>query len=257
MGLVNNLVNSLLSGYSMKFNFTGLSDPGMVRRSNQDSFFLDPEGNFFLVADGMGGHAGGEEASRLATEVIQKHLREHWRTWADSEVLLTEAIQKANEAIIQDQENYPERGDMGTTLVVVMFHNGKYWLTHIGDSRIYRLRGDNLEQLTEDDTWVARALKGGELTIEEARVHPWRHILSKCLGRKDLASVVVQLIDLQSGDRLLLCSDGLTEELDDETIIDYLKPPVSCPESAESLVKAAKEHGGRDNITVVIIEAEG
>ena len=163
----------------MKFNFTGLSDPGMVRRSNQDSFFLDPEGNFFLVADGMGGHAGGEEASRLATEVIQKHLREHWRTWADSEVLLTEAIQKANEAIIQDQENYPERGDMGTTLVVVMFHNGKYWLTHIGDSRIYRLRGDNLEQLTEDDTWVARALKGGELTIEEARVHPWRHILNE------------------------------------------------------------------------------
>lgn len=239
----------------MKFNFTGLSDPGMVRRSNQDSFFLDPEGNFFLVADGMGGHAGGEEASRLATEVIQKHLRERWRSWADSETLLTEAVQKANEAIIQDQETYPERADMGTTLVVVLFHNNKYWLTHIGDSRIYRLREESLEQLTEDDTWVARALKLGELTPEEARSHPWRHILSKCLGRKDLAPVVVQSIDIQPGDRLLLCSDGLTEELDAASILSYLKPPAPCAESAELLVNAAKEHGGRDNITVVIVEA--
>jgi len=240
----------------MKFNSTGLSDPGMVRKSNQDSFFLDPEGNFFLVADGMGGHAGGEEASRLATEVIQKHLRERWRSWADSETLLTEAVQKANEAILQDQEAYPERADMGTTLVVVLFHNGKYWLTHIGDSRIYRLRGEVLEQLTEDDTWVARAMKVGDLTQDEARVHPWRHILSKCLGRKDLASVVVQSMDLQVGDRLLLCSDGLTEELDYESILSHLKPPASCPEAAESLVSAAKEHGGKDNITVVIVEAE-
>lgn len=238
----------------MKFNFTGLSDPGKVRKSNQDHFFIDPEGNFFLVADGMGGHAGGEEASRMATEVIQKHLRERWRSWADSETLLMEAVQKANEAIILDQENHPDRGDMGTTLVVVISHNGKNWLTHIGDSRIYRLRGDDLEQLTKDDTWVAQAMGMGDLTAEEARVHPWRHILSKCLGRKDLSPVTIHPLDLQPGDRLLLCSDGLTEELNDIAIFDYLRPSLSCEESAEALVEAAKEHGGKDNITVVIVE---
>ncbi len=238
----------------MKCTAVGLSDPGMVRKSNQDNWFIDPDGQFFLVADGMGGHAGGEEASRIAVDVIRHYLQERWAVQSDSQILLESAIEKANEVILQDQEIFPERADMGTTLVVLMFHNGQSWLAHVGDSRIYRQRQNCLEQLTEDDTWVARAIKLGELTAEEGRTHPWRHILSKCLGRRDLSPISVSPIDLQPGDRLLLCSDGLTEELGDEEISKYLSSPCSSTEIAQTLVEAAKAKGGKDNITVVVVD---
>jgi protein phosphatase len=226
----------------------------MVRKSNQDNWFIDPDGQFFLVADGMGGHAGGEEASRIAVDVIRHYLQERWGVQSDSQILLESAIEKANEMILQDQEVFPERADMGTTLVVLMFHNGQSWLAHVGDSRIYRQRQNCLEQLTEDDTWVARAIKLGELTAEEGRTHPWRHILSKCLGRRDLSPISINPIDLQPGDRLLLCSDGLTEELGDEEISKYLSSPSSNTEIAQALVEAAKANGGKDNITVVVVD---
>lgn len=237
----------------MKFSFTALTDSGLVRSTNQDDYYVEPEGRFAIVADGMGGHAGGEEASRIATQVIQNYLRENWHTDQRNPALLEAALTKANEAIIQDQLEHPQRSDMGTTVVVVIFREHQPWCTHVGDSRLYRLRSSKLEQLTEDHTWVARALKLGELTPAEARTHQWRHILSRCLGRADLREIDTKLLDVQAGDRLILCSDGLTEELSDQLIASHLQANSSLEQAVFTLVKEAKASGGHDNITVVVI----
>jgi protein phosphatase len=237
----------------MKRLFTGLTDPGLLRAINQDDYYIDPHGRFFIVADGMGGHAGGQEASRLATQAIQTYLNDYWHSPEASDVLLEQAFLKANQAILQDQSKHPERSDMGTTAVAVMFRHDQSWCAHIGDSRLYRLRGAKLHQITEDHTWVARAMRLGDITPDQARNHPWRHILSKCLGREDLRHVEVQPFDLQPHDRLLLCSDGLTEELSDTLIASHLKTIRACDRAALALVNAAKDKGGRDNITVVIV----
>ncbi|WP_414623633.1 PP2C family protein-serine/threonine phosphatase [Calothrix sp. CCY 0018] len=241
----------------MKLKFTGFSDPGLIRSNNQDAFYIDPEGRFFIVADGMGGHAGGEEASRIASLEIQKYLLSNWDSSKSSDELLQSALWQANEAILQDQQEHSERADMGTTVVTVVFRPGESpHVAHVGDSRLYRWRSSLLELITEDHTWVARALKMGDINIEEARNHPFRHVLSRCLGRDDLNEVKVQPLDVKSGDRLLLCSDGLTEELADEKIAYYLQENTALEKIALSLIEGAKDNGGHDNITVAIIELE-
>ncbi|MEM7793954.1 MAG: protein phosphatase 2C domain-containing protein [Cyanobacteria bacterium P01_C01_bin.118] len=235
--------------------FAGLTDPGLLRTSNQDAYYLDDLGRFFVVADGMGGHAGGQEASRLATEAIYQYLDNHWESSESSDVMLRKAFIAANDAILKDQYHHPERADMGTTAVAVMFRepDNLPWCAHVGDSRLYRLRGAKLDQITTDHTWVAKAIEDGELTVDESKHHPWRHVLSQCLGREDLHRIDIQSLDVSGGDRLLLCSDGLTEELSDPLIATHLKSIRSCPTAVESLVDAAKQRGGRDNITVVVV----
>ncbi|GCL42383.1 Stp1/IreP family PP2C-type Ser/Thr phosphatase [Anabaena sp. FACHB-1250] len=241
----------------MKLDSTGLSDPGLIRAYNQDSYYIDPAGRFFIVADGMGGHAGGEEASRIATQEIRSYLEQNWQCPESASKLLQQALSTANQAIVQDQQNHPERADMGTTAVVVVIRPGESPVCgHVGDSRLYRLRKSQLQQITEDHTWIAKALKIGDITPDEARVHPYRHVLSSCLGREDLNQISVQQLDLEHGDRLLLCSDGLTEELVDDKIASYLQGTPSLEIAAESLVEAAKEEGGNDNITVVLVSVE-
>ncbi|MGA9377567.1 MAG: Stp1/IreP family PP2C-type Ser/Thr phosphatase [Phormidium sp.] len=240
----------------MKSSFEGVSDPGLVRQFNQDAYHIDPKGRFFIVADGMGGHAGGQEASWIATNTIQSYLDEHWDSAQDSEILLEEAFHKANQAILSDQGKHPERSDMGTTAVVLVFREDCPWVAHVGDSRLYRLRSSKLEQITEDHTWVAKATKAGALTPKQAKTHPWRHMLSQCLGREDLAQVEIHDLDVQKDDRILLCSDGLTEELSESAIAELLEYPL-CDRAATALVEAAKNNGGRDNITVVIVAIEG
>jgi PPM family protein phosphatase len=237
----------------MKRNFIGASDPGLIRSNNQDAFYTDPEGKFFIVADGMGGHAGGEEASRIATQEIQAYLETNWNSAIPSQKLLEEALLQANEAIIRDQQSHPERSDMGTTAVVVLFREDSPLCAHVGDSRLYRWRNSQLDQITEDHTWVARALKVGDILPDEARIHPFRHVLSRCLGREDLQHIEVQPLDIQEGDRLLLCSDGLTEELVDEKIANYMQDASMLDKTSIGLIEAAKEHGGHDNITVVLV----
>jgi len=235
----------------MKIRFTGLSDVGLVRSANQDAYYIDPEGRFFIIADGMGGHAGGEEASRIATEVIQAYLVERWNSVTPTPTLLECAFLQANQAIMQDQQKHPQRSDMGTTAVAVIFREQQAYCCHVGDSRLYRLRS-SLQQITEDHTWVAKALKIGELTPESARTHPYRHILLQCLGREDLHEIDVQALDVQPGDRLLLCSDGLTEELSDSLIASHLQSP-DIDTAVFALVEVALANGGHDNITTVIV----
>ena len=238
----------------MKSLFTGLSDKGMVRKANQDAYHIDPDGRFFIVADGMGGHAGGEEASRIAIETTHTYLERNWGE-TDTKNLLAQALIAANDAIVADQEKNAQRADMGTTLVMIAFREDAVWSAHVGDSRLYRLRGDKLTQITEDDTWVARAMKLGQLTAEEAKVHPLRHVLSHCLGRRDLRQINIQPQDIQSSDRILLCSDGLTEEVPYAEISILLQAKTN-ELAAQSLIDSAKEHGGSDNITVIIATME-
>ena len=241
----------------MKRHFIGLTDTGVVRTANQDNYFVDDkEGRFFIVADGMGGHAGGEEASRIATEIVHAYLQENWDSPLDSDILLKEAVTKANQGIINDQKAHPERADMGTTVVVLIFRDDQPLCAHVGDSRLYRLRGSNLEQITDDHTWVGMALKKGEIDAEQAKFHPWRHVLSQCLGREDLQRIDIQKFEVQGGDRLLICSDGLTEEVADKQIETALTNLHSCQETAQELIDAAKAAGGSDNITIVIVEQE-
>jgi PPM family protein phosphatase len=242
----------------MKLQFAGLTDTGLVRSANQDAYCIDdPDGRFFIVADGMGGHAGGEEASRIATQAIRDFLQEYWTADLQPLELLEQAFIKANHEIVQRQRVSPERADMGTTAVVVIFpKDGSPWCAHVGDSRLYRWHQSKLVQVTEDHTWVAQAVKAGVLTADQSRVHPWRHVLAQCLGREELYNIDIQPFELEVGDRLLLCSDGLTEEVPDERIAELLNPEQPCQTSAQVLVQQAKDNGGQDNITVVLISAE-
>ncbi|TAD76543.1 MAG: serine/threonine-protein phosphatase [Oscillatoriales cyanobacterium] len=240
----------------MNCRSSGLTDRGMLRSVNQDNLFVDPDGRLFIVADGMGGHAGGQEASRIATEVLSEVILNHWDSDQPSDELLKIAIHKANEAILDDQERHPERAEMGTTIVLVLYRSGEWWRAHVGDSRLYQSRDGQLQQLTRDHTWVARAVEAGDLSLEQARTHPWRHVLMQCLGRRDLELVEIYRLNLQSGDRLLLCSDGLTEELSDGELIHHLsqlRSATNLSEISDQLVQSAKDRGGRDNITVVLV----
>jgi serine/threonine protein phosphatase PrpC len=238
-----------------ELHFAGLSDTGLLRSSNQDDYFVDPEGRFFIVADGMGGHAGGQEASRLATQTIASFLQERWHQDCTTADMLKQALEQANSAILKDQRQHPERADMGTTVVVLTFReqDASPCCAHVGDSRLYRLRGHRLDQLTEDHTWIAKAIREGDVVASQSRSHPWRHVLSQCLGREDLSQIDVQTIDIQPADRLLLCSDGLTEELSDHLIASHMKSIRACEAAATALINSAKQRGGRDNITVVVI----
>jgi protein phosphatase len=236
---------------------TGQTDPGLVRQYNQDSFYLDPEGRFYVVADGMGGHAGGEEASQIAVERIKGHLSSHWESDLTSPDLLKNALLDANEGILADQATHPERRDMGTTAVVIVFRHDGAWRAHVGDSRLYRFRDASLEQVTEDHTWVARALKMGDIDPVQAKIHPWRHVLFQCLGRQDLNFVEVESLDAKKGDMFLLCSDGLTEEVPDDLIGETLGQGGACDQMALQLIEEAKNAGGSDNITIVLVNLSG
>ncbi len=239
----------------MKCASAGLTDPGLVRPYNQDNHYIDPDCRFFILADGMGGHAGGEEASKIATEVVKDYLEENWTAPTSSYDLLEKAIYQANEGILEDQQLHPERKDMGTTLVVVIFREKQTWRAHVGDSRLYRYYDGNLEQVTADHTWISQAIKAGEINPEDAKHHPFRHVLSQCLGRRDLfeGMEIETIDDIKSGDYFLLCSDGLTEEVTDKVITQKFQEKEDLDKTAVSLVQTAKDNGGSDNITVVLV----
>jgi len=233
--------------------FAGLTDVGLHRRANQDTYYVSPLGNLFIVADGMGGHAGGQEASQLSTDIIRQYIATHTDSALSSAELLKKAIFAANEAVLSEQQKHPDRADMGTTVVVVMVRNDQFWCAHVGDSRLYLLRESGFIQVTQDHTWVAQAMKLGELSADEIATHPWRHVLSQCVGREDLKEVDAQLVKTEPGDRLLLCSDGLSEELSSDAIITYLQSAQTCEGAVAALITAAKARGGRDNITAVAL----
>ena len=230
-----------------------LTHPGSVRTSNQDACAqfaaADRHMRLLVVADGMGGHLGGEEASRIAVTSMGEVFE---RGGDDPEELLRQAFDRANAGVFETAAENPELAGMGTTGVVLLFvPERRVWVAHVGDSRAYRLRQGRLQQLTEDHSVVGALLRMGHITEEEAREHPQRNEILRAIGTQEQVEVEISCLEVQPGDRYLLCSDGLSGMVIDSEIARVLG---QCePDAAvHELVEMANENGGTDNITVQI-----
>ena len=223
---------------------------GNVRPTNQDALLILPgEFGLFGVADGMGGHKAGDVASRLAVKTVEEALEHE----TPGEETLRAAIQKANERVYEAQLNDESLEGMGTTMTVIWEDTSRVLLGHVGDSRAYLLRAGTLTQVSQDHSLVAELVRGGQLTPEGARVHPYRNIITRAVGTDTDVTVDVTILDKQAGDKYLLCSDGLSEYVEDDDMRRILLSQ-SLEEAADTLLRLALEGGGRDNITLVIAE---
>jgi protein phosphatase len=252
----------------VKISGAGISDVGRKRRTNEDFFHIDPEKGLFIVADGMGGHAAGEVASRLAVDTIQEFLRISdpaseitWPEEIDESMRaggnrIRAAIQLANRAIVRAMQSHTEQRGMGTTVVTAAVVDGKCLIGHVGDSRAYLIRDGEITQLTRDHTFVNDQVEKGFLSRAEAQRHPARNILTRAVGSADELDVDVNEMDLRTGDILLLCSDGLSTMVEDDAILrTVLQHADDLPAGCRALVDQANENGGLDNVTVVLIRA--
>lgn len=233
------------------------SDTGCVRKRNEDSIAVAQPatadkkrpGLLAIVADGMGGHQAGDKASQLAVDVIRQ-------TFAASDAApdkaLAEAFQAANRAILNEASHDPALTGMGTTATALAIVDGRGWLAHVGDSRLFRLRNGRLEQLSEDHTLIAAMLRDGLVTPQQARDHPNRHVLSRAMGTHPSLDVMLAPVGLALGDAYLLCSDGLHDLVDAGEIRDCLieRPPQAA---CAFLVELARRRGGYDNISVIAV----
>lgn len=247
----------------------GLTDVGKTRSRNEDSMSLIPELGVAVVADGMGGHPGGNVASRIASETAADVLESELQgssTNGDGRGRLGEAmtrsVLRAHEEIRAHSKQTPELEGMGTTItaLVVDPQSDTYVLGHVGDSRAYLYRGGRLTQLTHDDTWVQERVDADMLTVEQARRHPFSHLLTQCLGLEDVPSPHILEGSVQVGDVYLLCTDGLVGMLEDaeleRILADQLDAVTASPAgepAVQALLDAANEAGGHDNITAVLV----
>lgn len=245
----------------------GITDVGRIRSSNEDSWGVFPDLRFFIVADGMGGHAAGEVASRMAVETMRDFIRESMNsgevTWPgdmdlglpDPAKRLTAAGKLANEKIYLASQTDPALKGMGTTMVAVLIEPGAAHLAHVGDSRAYLLRGESIVQLTEDHSLINDYINRGLLKSDEAGQHPLKHVITRALGSAPKVEVDLQTIPLKRGDSLLLCSDGLSNLLTEkEMLFKSREDPGDLASAGRALVDLANQKGGEDNITLVILQ---
>jgi PPM family protein phosphatase len=230
----------------MRVEVGAATDIGRIREVNEDSLLI--EAPLYAVADGMGGHRGGDVASSLALETVEAMSRK-------GEGSLADRVREANRAVHERSEADRNVSGMGTTLTAVTVEDGVARLAHVGDSRAYLLRAGDLRQISADHTLVARMVKAGEITREEAAVHPHRNVVTRALGTEGSVQVDETTVPLLDGDRLLLCSDGLTGMVTEDQIQAILEAEPVPQRAADRLVKAANRAGGIDNITVVVLEA--
>ena len=242
-----------------------LTDPGRVRDHNEDCIESRPEIGLFVLADGMGGYNAGEVASGMATSLIADGLQEVWRpadvarlgrdeAKALSEKLIREHIGRANGAIFTTSQNNPECAGMGTTLVVCLFFDNFVTVAHIGDSRLYRLRGDVMEQVTRDHSLLQEQLDSGLITPEEAKLSQNKNLVTRALGIDPSVETEIHVHETQPDDIYLLCSDGLSDMMEDEEIRLTMLTLKSNPTlTVQQLVQAANDNGGRDNISAMLI----
>jgi len=234
--------------------FAGKTDIGLKRENNEDAFSLNPELDFCLAADGMGGAAAGEVASKIFAEATVEVFSDNAHR-SEKEILyrVHKAYSHANQKILEHVAQQPDHQGMGCTAEILAFYDEGFILGHIGDSRTYRLRNGHLEQLTQDHTFVQQQLQAGLISADQIKHHPMRNLIFRAVGIKDELT-----IDLLKGktcpeDLFLLCSDGLTDMLSDDQIQDILDVDTHINRKAEELIQTAKAAGGYDNITVVLV----
>jgi protein phosphatase len=251
----------------------GQTDVGLARLHNEDSFRIDVDCGLYVVADGMGGHSHGEVASKIAVETIVKAVRSpeaattapferSERSSSDGATLrphsvrFKEAIRRAHDAMLNAIRDDLRLQGMGTTVAGLLARDGVAAVAHVGDSRVYRLRGDELSLLTRDHTWVNEQVIAGFLTEEQARTHPLRNVVTRALGGEAEVSIDVREVELRQDDLYLICSDGLTSMLTDAEIKRRLAGSKALDEICRSLIADANQHGGVDNITVILARVQ-
>jgi protein phosphatase len=240
----------------MKLETYGVSDVGLVRQNNEDVWSEVPEANFFALADGMGGHRAGEVAARLAVMSVCKAIEERPdpRSSEDVKQALTEAIVNANRVVYSMGSQNEKLGGMGTTLCCLMLYKETAVYAHVGDSRIYRFRNKKLEQLTQDHSLRSELILKGELDEKSAAVFPFRNIITRAIGTTTCVEPETATAPLLPNDLYFLCSDGLTDAVTHEEILQVLESTLSVKEAAHKLTALAKTNGGSDNITIVLIK---
>ncbi|MEX2275027.1 MAG: Stp1/IreP family PP2C-type Ser/Thr phosphatase [Actinomycetota bacterium] len=232
----------------MKATVAAATDIGKVRSGNEDAYLVEVP--LIAVADGMGGHQGGEVASHLALETIETLFKHQRGT-------LAEQVAEANHAVHERSLRDASVSGMGTTLTAAVADGDRLRLAHVGDSRAYLVRDGELRSLTEDHTMVREMELRGELTAEEASAHPHRSVLTRAIGTDSDVRVDEGIVDLVDGDRLLLCTDGLTGMVDDDRILAVLRDTPDPSDAVRILVREANENGGVDNVTAVIVDFSG
>lgn len=228
--------------------FGHLTHVGLRRELNEDTYYGDSELGLWLVADGMGGHEHGEIASALARETIVRETRQG--------TPLTQAIKIADEEIIRTSRRRKDVLPMGTTVAAARVHGNRFEVAWVGDSRVYLWSNGRLAQLTQDHSYVQELIRQGTITLDQARSHPHRNVVTQALGVTDPGNLNVETLsgELAPGMQLLLCSDGLTEEVEDRNIARLLaRGGISAQECVDELVAAALDGGGSDNVTVVLV----
>jgi PPM family protein phosphatase len=237
-----------------KFKVGYLSDCGLERSLNEDSFYVNEDIGLFIVADGMGGHNAGEVASSFAVTVVSAVIEEELVVAQDPVELVRQAISSANTTILEKSLNNTASNEMGTTLLVALFADHGLVIGHVGDSRAYTIKLGKIKRLTEDHTFVAEWLKERRITKEQARIHRQRHGLTQAIGvTKEVEPDITVWPWEESSGCLLLCSDGLTEMIEDEEILAIIDSSSNPQQACANLVAAANKKGGADNITTVLI----
>ena len=235
---------------------SSLTDIGSTREMNQDYLYSSEEAvgnlpNLFLVADGMGGHKAGEFASRFAVEAVVAAIRENQEERPVA--ILSQSIQRANRRLKEYADEHQQMKGMGTTIVAAVINQDTLIVANVGDSRLYII-GDMIEQITEDHSLVQEMVRLGKMDEESARNHPNKNIITRAIGTSEDVKIDIFERQIHAGEYIVLCSDGLTNMVEDSVILEVLHGTGSLADKTERLVELANQNGGRDNITVTIIE---
>ena len=247
-----------------------LSHPGLRREANEDTVCARPDLGLFLVADGMGGHAAGEVASRVAAQSIEAFINDTRdadvnTTWPfpyntalslDGN-RLTAAFKLANRRITQAMQEDETLRTMATTAAALLINKGTPVVAHVCDSRLYRYRNGTLLQITQDHSWVNEQVRAGVLTETDAKSHPWRHVVTRALSGGEDPDVEITDVEIKDGDRLLICSDGLSGVVPLERLAEILGRKEPLDKTCQDLIDAANQAGGPDNVTVAVLQVEG
>lgn len=232
------------------------TDIGIVRQINQDSMFVSKNSAFplFIVADGMGGHKAGEVASEMAVSIITTSLSSRLM---DDDVIVNiekeilDSIKKANRELLNHSQVIEDCNGMGTTITLGYIKDAKLYVGHVGDSRAYIIRNEELKQITDDHSLVNELLKNGDISIEEAMKHPQKNVITRAVGTNEDICIDINSFELKENDIILFCSDGLTNMIEEHELKDLFIGIKDVQEACDSAVSLAKDKGGRDNITVI------